>query len=209
MATMPISIRTILGVLAIATTLSLALFLDLPAVWHVSRSEMSSWDGQGAVFVIQNTVPKKVGPGLPLRLRIPKIDIDSTIEYVGLAPDGAMDVPKDRNNAAWFELGPRPGETGSAVITGHYGLENRKRSVFDDLHKLRLGDRVSIEDAEGGTISFAVSRIQRYDPKADTSSIFVSSDGKPHLNLITCEGVWNTAIGGYPKRLVVFTDVVE
>jgi len=32
-----------------------------------------------------------------------------------------MDLPKERANVAWFNLGPRPGENDSAVIAGHYG----------------------------------------------------------------------------------------
>lgn len=80
--------------------------------------------------IIKNTVTlilpkqKPVNPGLlasPVRLKIPKINIDAAIESVGLTPEGAMDVPKSHTNVAWFNLGPRPGEQGSAVINGHFG----------------------------------------------------------------------------------------
>lgn len=144
--------------------------------------------------------------GLPLRLKIPSINIDAPFEYVGLTTDGAMGVPKSRDNVAWFELGPRPGENGNAVIAGHYGRENRNGSVFDDLHKLRKGDKLYVEDSEGAIITFVVRESRRYDPKADASSVFGSSDGQAHLNLVTCEGVWDERTQQYSKRLVVFTD---
>jgi len=49
-----------------------------------------------------------------------------------------MDVPKGLNNIGWFNLGPRPGENGNAVIDGHYGVwKNGKGAVFNNLHKLR------------------------------------------------------------------------
>ena len=57
--------------------------------------------------------------GLPIRLKIPSIKVDAAIEYVGIAPDGNMDVPKGPDNVAWFEPGTRPGDVGSAVLAGH------------------------------------------------------------------------------------------
>lgn len=143
---------------------------------------------------------------LPVRLKIPSINVDAPVEYVGLTSDGAMDVPKERANVAWFNLGSRPGENGSAVVAGHYGWKNGKTSAFDNLYKLRKGDKIYIEDENGTTITFVVRESRRYDPKADASYVFGSYDGKSHLNLITCEGAWDKVFKTYSKRLVVFTD---
>lgn len=161
----------------------------------------------GSALLIENVVvlptQKQTSSGLPVRLKIPEINVDSAVEYVGLAPDGTMDIPKSPDNVAWFELGPRPGENGSAVIAGHYG---GKVSAFDNLYKLRKGDKIYVEDDKGVIIPFVVRESRRYDPEADASDVFSPSDGKSHLNLITCEGVWNKVSESYPKRLVVFTD---
>lgn len=145
--------------------------------------------------------------GKPIRLEIPEIKVSATFEYVGLTSKGAMDVPKIPGDVAWFKLGSRPGENGSAVIAGHYGvLKNGDASVFDNLYKLHKGDKLYIEDDKGIVTSFVVVDSRSYDPTADASSVFGSNDGKAHLNLITCEGVWNQAQKSYSKRLVVFTD---
>jgi LPXTG-site transpeptidase (sortase) family protein len=144
--------------------------------------------------------------GLPVRLKIPRIGINSVVERVGLTPGGAMGVPKSTNTVAWFELGQRPGEKGSAVIAGHFGIKNGKASVFDNLYKLRKGDKIYIEDNKGKIISFVVRESRRYDPGANAQAVFGSSDGKAHLNLVTCEGTWNKISKSYPKRLVIFTD---
>ena len=144
--------------------------------------------------------------GLPTRLKIPSIDVDAPIEYVGLAPDGAMDTPKSYVNVGWFNLGRRPGENGSAVIAGHFGTINKRLQVFNNLHKLRKDDKIYIEDEKGRNIIFVVREIQRYGKDEDSSGIFGSSDGKAHLNLITCAGVWNKAEKTFSERLVVFTD---
>ncbi len=132
--------------------------------------------------------------------------LDTAIEYVGLTSDGAMDIPKNQNDVAWFNLGPRPGEKGSSVIAGHLDRGNGMPAVFDNLYKLRQGDKLYVEDDKGVIISFVVRASRRYDPKADASDVFGSIDGKPHLNLITCEGVWNKVSKSYSQRLVVFTD---
>lgn len=143
---------------------------------------------------------------LPVRLKIPGINVDVPIEYVGLTPDGAMDVPKEQANVAWFELGQRPGENGSAVIAGHYGWKTGEPSAFDNLYKLRKGDKLYVDDEKGVTHTFVVRESRIYDPNADASAVFGSFDGKAHLNLVACDGVWDKVSKTYSKRLVVFTD---
>jgi LPXTG-site transpeptidase (sortase) family protein len=144
--------------------------------------------------------------GLPLRLKIPVINIDAPIESVGLTPSGAMDVPKNPDSVGWFELGPRPGNSGSAVIDGHSGIWlNGRETVFNNVKKLRVGDKLSVEDDRGTTISFVVRENRSFKPEADALSVFSSNDSKSHLNLITCEN-WNQASQTYTARLVIFTD---
>ena len=191
----------LLTVVLSGSTLFIALLL-----YFIPKSSVQG----GPALVIENTVvlPKQeqASVGLPVRLKIPSINVDAPVEYVGLTSDGAMDIPKSRDNVAWFELGPLPGANGSAVIAGHYGWKNRKGSAFDNLYKLRKGDKIYIEDDKGIIISFVVRESRRYDPKMDASNVFSSNDGKSHLNLITCEGKWDKVSETYPERLVVFTD---
>jgi LPXTG-site transpeptidase (sortase) family protein len=144
---------------------------------------------------------------LPVRLKIPAIGVNASLDYVGLTSSGAMGVPSSPSTAAWFNLGPRPGEIGSAVIDGHFGTwKNGQTSVFDNLYKLRKGNILTVEDSSGAVITFVVTELRIYDQSQDASDVFSSSDGKAHLNLITCEGTWNVAKQSFPSRLVVFTD---
>lgn len=171
--------------------------------------------GGGSVSVIENadvlSNPEQASVELtalpvsgPARLKIPSINVDAAIEPVGLTSDGAMGVPKGPNEVVWFNLGPRPGENGSAVIAGHYDWKNNLPAVFDNLHKLQKGDKISIEDEKGMTIVFVVSGIQVYDKDDDAFGVFNSSDGKARLNLVTCAGDWNKAEKVFSDRLVVF-----
>lgn len=144
--------------------------------------------------------------GLPIRLKIQKLNIDAAVEYVGLAPDGTMDVPKGPANVAWFNRGPHPGDTGNSIIAGHFGWKDTIPAVFDNLHTLRKGDKVIVQNDAGETVTFVVRELRTFDEHEDASDVFVSSDGKAHLNLITCKGVWNKDQKSYSERLVVFAD---
>jgi LPXTG-site transpeptidase (sortase) family protein len=157
--------------------------------------------------LIQLLAQQQANPGIPLRLIIPKINVDAVIEPVGLTPEGAIGAPKGPATTAWFDLGPRPGDNGSAVIDGHFGhWKIGVGSVFDNLNKLVKGDKIYVEDEKGTKFSFVVRESAIYDPQAKASSVFYSDDGKAHLNLVTCEGTWIPAQKTFTNRLVVFTD---
>jgi LPXTG-site transpeptidase (sortase) family protein len=149
---------------------------------------------------------KQAGLELPIRLRIPDINVDAIVEHVGLVPDGSMGVPAGPSDVGWFDLGPRPGDIGSAVIAGHEGWKNGIPAVFDNLYNLVKGDKIYVEDETGTTTIFVVREFRIYGQNDDASYVFASSDGKAHLNLITCSGVWNTTEKSRPNRLVVFAD---
>jgi sortase (surface protein transpeptidase) len=79
-------------------------------------------------------------------------------------------------------------------------------AVFDNLYRIQKGDKIYIEDNNGIIISFVVRGSQKYGSKADALNVFYSNDGKSHLNLITCTGIWDKIWKSRSDRLVVFTD---
>ena len=160
---------------------------------------------------IPKVLPSEQGnPGIPIRLKIPSINLDTALEQVGLTQDGAVGVPKDPAKAAWYQLGPRPGGNGNAIITGHYGRwKNGEGSVFDALKNVKVGDQITVVDDKEKTISFIVRELRTLNSDADASDVFGATDGMSHLNLITCEGVWNKQLKSFPYRLVIFADKGE
>jgi len=145
--------------------------------------------------------------GVPIRIKIPTIKVNAFVESIGLTKGGAVGAPKIPENAAWYNLGPRPGEIGNALIVGHFGpWLNGRKSVFNNINKLKKGDIISVADKKGVMVNFKVRESKSYGPKDDVSEVFISNDGKAHLNLITCQGVWDKILKLYSKRLVVFTD---
>lgn len=162
-------------------------------------------------FVVSTSTIDVVLPkspvGIPIRLKIPSLNVNTSIEATGLTLAGAMGSTKGPDNVAWFSPGTRPGMEGSAVIAGHYGWKDGIAAVFDRLRDLKKGDKIYIEDANGSTTVFIVREQKKYDQDADASPIFYSHDGKAHLNLITCEGTWDKYKKSYSDRLVVFTEM--
>jgi len=152
--------------------------------------------------------PSPTPSGLPVRLVIPSIGVNTAIEDAYITSDGRMDVPAGSVNVAWYALGFRPGQNGSAVIGGHFGIDNGVPKVFYDLNKLAVGDKAYIIDDKNQTLAFQVRSIKLFGRNDDSTPVFVSKDGLAHLNLITCEGVWNKVDDSYPDRRVVFTDAI-
>ncbi len=160
-------------------------------------------------YLVQNTNEKteelsKTSSGLPMRLVIPAINVNAGIQSVGITTKREMEVPSNSVDVGWLYLGPRPGEKGSAVIGGHFDGENGEAGVFTNLYKLKEGDKLYIEDDKGTSIVFVVRESRTYD-LGYADDVFSGSDSA-HLNLITCDGVWDGVKKSYNKRLVIFAD---
>jgi len=152
----------------------------------------------------KSVIEKRASP--PVRLVIAGIGVDTIIKPVELTASGDMAIDESIDSVAWYRLGPEPGEPGNAVIAGHYGWKDGQAAVFNELHTLNAGDRVTSYDESGVATTFVVRELREYSPDADATEVFRSTDGKAHLNLITCIGTWNRSQQTYTKRLVVFTD---
>lgn len=142
--------------------------------------------------------------GAPVRLRIPAIEVSTTLLRLGLNADSTVEVPDDPDLAGWYHLGPRPGETGSSVILGHVdSLEGP--AVFARLAGLRRGQHVLVATRTGETNVFVVTAVETY-PNADfpAQRVYARSDGR-FLNLVTCGGAYDAAQGGYQANVVVYT----
>ena len=215
----------IYGALGMVVFLSLICFLAFDSIrYYFQFKEISTISGQSLLILdtpprlidnilvkqapVTDTISKSVERSDPMmRLKISEINVDALIESVGIIANGEMGVPRGSNNVAWFNLGPHPGEIGSAVISGHYGTwDTGKLAIFNDLTKLKIGDKILIEENNGSTTVFTVREVKSFDDNEDATSVFTSNDGKAHLNLITCSGKFDKISKSYPSRLVIFSD---
>jgi LPXTG-site transpeptidase (sortase) family protein len=157
--------------------------------------------------IVAVVAPKAILKIFEARLAIPSLNVDAVIKDMGFTPSGAMAVPSNSVDVGWFSPGTRPGAMGSAVIGAH-NLWDGVAGVFDNLDRLKIGDVMSVTDANGVSFAFVVREMRTYAPTDSGADIF-NSPGGVHLNLITCSGVWDPSTKSYNKRLVIFTDLVS
>lgn len=191
-----------IAVIFISTCYFLLLFMPGFGKEHaVLSQEMEPIMGNGVQYVLgEMTI------GTPKRLVIPKIGVDTGIQSVGSTRTGAMAVPNSPETVGWFNKGVRPGNEGSAVIAGHSSWRGGVTASFDNIGKLVVGDKIYVQDEKGVYAVFVVTGSKVYNRNSDPTHIFESSGGR-FLNLVTCTGSWNDAIGTSNQRLVVFTEL--
>ena len=139
----------------------------------------------------------------PTALTIPRLGVRArTIESLGLAPNGEIQVPRDADNPGWYTRGPAPGQFGPAVIAGHLDDEAGP-AVFYRLSELRAGDRVRVTPRQGPVTVFVVDRVVSFDKRAFPTKAVYGPTRRPELRLITCGGRYD-ADEGYVRNTVVF-----
>ncbi|GAB2730297.1 class F sortase [Nocardioides pakistanensis] len=133
--------------------------------------------------------PPRTTPRPPRRLVVPRLGIDAKVVGVE-APGGVLLPPADPQVLGWWRSGARPGAVrGSALITGH--TVSSGGGAFDDLERLRRGDRVRVRTA-AGSLLYEVSGVRIYRKAGlarDAAELF-SQSVPGRLVLVTCED-WN------------------
>ena len=139
----------------------------------------------------------------PVQLRIPSIGVTSGFVSLGLESDGALEVPQAADVVGWYRDAPTPGERGPAVVTAHVDWQHN-RGIFHDLGRLKPGDDVIIDRADGVPVTFRVSRVEEY-PKTrfPTHDVYGDTDGV-ELRMITCGGRFDDRTHSYDQNIVVF-----
>lgn len=147
--------------------------------------------------------------GIPKTIRISKIKVDAPVESVGLDAKKAMDVPKNSDNAGWYNLGVKPGEKGNAVLDGHLDKSSGAPAIFWDVAKLEIGEKIIIEDENGKSTTFSVVKNTKYPyDNFPLQEVFGPTE-KRMLNLISCNGVWNSKTHNYSQRTVVYAEMIQ
>ena len=140
----------------------------------------------------------------PVSLHIPKIGVDTAVGPLGLNPDQTVQVPTDFDQAGWFELGPAPGQLGSAVILGHVDSYVGP-AVFYRLGDLRPGDQVEVALTNHTVAHFAVTTVTTFPKDQFPAQAVYTPHGGTNLNLITCGGQFDTHTRSYLANVVVTT----
>ena len=144
----------------------------------------------------------------PVRLRIPKMSVDTNFVFLGLLDNGEIAVPKGYTEVGWYANGPTPGEVGPAVVLGHVDSYEGP-GVFISLGQLTEGDYVYVDRADGTTATFRVTVLERYNRNAfPTQQVYGDIDFSG-IRLITCSGTYNQETQEYDRVLVVYGTLVD
>jgi sortase (surface protein transpeptidase) len=138
----------------------------------------------------------------PTRLVIPAIGVDASVVALGRDPDGSARVPSGTTYTSWYDLGPKPGEVGPAVILGHVDSVTGP-GVFFRLRSLLRGDVITVQSGPS-VFTFEVWKVLTYSKaRFDTTAVFGPTPDA-ELRLITCGGPFDTSIGHYEDNIVVY-----
>jgi LPXTG-site transpeptidase (sortase) family protein len=172
----------------------------LPGV-PASIAHATSMATAPAPGVAATTAAKPATDAFPVRLVISRIGVDANIESRGLDAGRNMLTPKDYHDVAWYNLGPRPGEPGNALLNGHVDWWTGS-AVFTRLSEVRTGDLVTVVREDGSRLSFKVTSRKVVKAGARVASLFTPSKVAT-LTLITCSGPWDPSILSATHRLLV------
>jgi hypothetical protein len=141
--------------------------------------------------------------GRPAFISIGSIGTTTSLIELGRNTDGSLEVPEDFGIAGWWRYGPRPGDPGPAVITGHLDSV-RGPGVFAKLGRVKPGDDVVVTRRDGVQVRFIVTRIDRYPKRAfPTRNVYGPTDAS-ELRVITCGGNFDRQERSYDDNIVVF-----
>ncbi len=150
-------------------------------------------------FQGDGTIPNHDAPFDPVRLVIPKIEVDAAIE-VTTVQNGVMTNPADPWKAGWYQSFSRPGEWTNTVIAGHRDWWGYGPVVFWDLGWLQPGDKLYLTAADGDGATYVVGAVEVVPKTVDPQTI-INDVGYEALTLITCGGSWTGT--EYTDRIIV------
>lgn len=143
----------------------------------------------------------------PVRVRIPAAEVRTgPVPRLGLAADGTVEVPAvaQADRIGWYDKGVTPGEQGPAVLIGHYDTVNGP-AVLRNVGRIKPGDRISVDRADGTTAVFTVRELQQVDKKSFPTQRVYGDTDRPELRLITCGGA--LVDGHRPDNIIVYADL--
>ncbi|WP_019888973.1 class F sortase [Streptomyces purpureus] len=144
----------------------------------------------------------------PVRVRVPAAGVDTgPVLDLGLAADGTVEVPSvaDADRIGWYDKGVTPGETGPAVLIGHFDTE-KGPAVLKNVSRIKPGDEITVGRADGTTAVFRVRELEQVDKKAFPTQKVYGDTTRPELRLITCGG--DLVDGHRPDNIILYADLV-
>lgn len=143
-------------------------------------------------------------PAPPERLEIPALGVHADVQDVSSTATG-IEVPQV-GHAGWFDEGPRPGESGRAVMIGHLDSQTGP-GLFALLPGVKPGTEVSVTDRDKRTHRFSVVGKAQVPKATFPSGAVYGPSERPVLVLITCGGPYTPGVG-YRDNVLVYARAI-
>jgi hypothetical protein len=141
-------------------------------------------------------VPPSEAP--PVRLVIPRIDVDAPLEPQTVQANGVMPNPSGPEIVAVYDLSAyhpgrehRVGFGGNAILSGHVDYIRYGPAVFWDLSDLEPGDQIEVRLEDGTVYRYAVVWNERWPVTGIPWERVFEINGQDAVTLITCAGSWD------------------
>ncbi|MFE5908838.1 class F sortase [Streptomyces wedmorensis] len=154
---------------------------------------------------------RPLGRSLPVRVRVPAAGVDTgaggSVLRLGLNADGSVQVPsvEQAERIGWYEKGVTPGETGPAVLIGHFDTA-RGPAVLKDVARVRVGDEITVDRADGKAAVFRVRELEQVDKDAFPTAKVYGDTQRPELRIVTCGG--ELVDGHRPDNIILYAELV-
>ncbi|WP_207007438.1 class F sortase [Nocardioides aromaticivorans] len=181
------------------------------ALLALTDDDATTADRPGTVVAEQPApAPQATAGSRPVRLRVPRIGVDTGLLRLGLTARRELEVPPMRkaDTAGWYDRSPVPGDAGPSVLAGHVDSRSGP-AVFYRLRELRRGDRVVVDRDDGRRATFTVDRVDVVAKSAFPTRRVYGATSRPELRLITCGGTFDHATDDYLSNVVVFAHLTH
>ncbi|MFF4506046.1 class F sortase [Streptomyces sp. NPDC001401] len=150
------------------------------------------------------TPPQPLPRSPATTLRVPSLGVDAPVIGVRVGSDRQLETPPlDRPKlVGWYQDGPSPGETGTAIAVGHRDTRTGA-AVFAALAQVHPGGRIEVRRADGRTAVYTVDRVRIFDKDRFPDKEVYGPSTRPELRVLTCGGLF-TRRAGYSSNVVVF-----
>lgn len=144
----------------------------------------------------------------PVSLLIHPIGLRAPLIRTGLEPDGSLHVPGNPQQSGWYTGGPKPGEIGPSVITGHYDSVAGP-GIFYNLNKVKIGEEVRVVQNDGVELVFKIEKKGLYPQDDFPTQLVYGPISNAGLRIITCAGTYNRVTRHYSHDLVVYASLTR
>ena len=137
----------------------------------------------------------------PVRIAVPRIGIDGPVAPVGIGTARQLDVPLALT-AGWYRHSSIPDMAGATVLAAHVDFGGQP-GLFFNLRLAGVGDRITLELADGDLVEYEITAVTLYDKTELPSEELFRSAGDHALHLVTCGGTFDRFARSYRGNQVV------